>query len=82
MMAGTVYNSQYKEATRMSIGGGTDKGDVVHLYKGLSLSHQKECEVMPFVATWMDLEICHPERSESDREGGISYESIYIKYTQ
>ena len=28
---------------------------------------------MPFVATWMDLEICHPERSESDREGGISY---------
>ena len=53
----------------MSISGGMDKGDVVHLYKGLSLSHQKECEVMPFVATWMDLEICHPEEvSQTEKE--------------
>ena len=33
-----------------------DKEDVVHIYDGILLSHEKS-EIMPFAATWMDIEI-------------------------
>ena len=33
-----------------------DKEDVVHIYDGILLSHEKS-ELMPFEATWMDIEI-------------------------
>ena len=39
----------------MPINRGKDKG-VVHAYSGISLSHRKN-GMMPFAATWMDLEI-------------------------
>ena len=46
-----------------------DKEDVVHIYNGVLLSHKKN-EIMPFTATWTDLEIIilnevsQPEKDE------------------
>ena len=39
----------------MSINGGMGKEDVMHIYNGILLSHKKN-QIMPFVATGMDLE--------------------------
>ena len=39
----------------MSIDRGMDKEDVVHIYDGILLRHEKN-ETMPFEATCMDLE--------------------------
>ena len=39
----------------MSINRGMDKEDVVHIYNGILLSHEKN-EIVSFAATWMDLE--------------------------
>ena len=48
-----------------------DKEDVVHIYNGILLSHKKN-EIMPFVATQMDLEIIIVSETEKDKYHMIS----------
>ena len=46
--------------------------DVVHIYNGILLSHKKD-KIMPFAATWKDLEI----NVLSKLERQMSYDIIY-----
>ena len=52
-----------------------DKEDVVHIYDGILLSHEKS-EIMPFEATWMDLEIII--LSKISQKKTIPYDITYI----
>ena len=42
---------------------GMDKEDVVHIYDGILLSHQKK-KIRMFATTWMDLEIVILSKSD------------------
>ena len=55
--------------------------DVVHICNGISLS-QKKNEIMPFVATWMDLEIIllgEISQTEKDKYHIISLTCVIFK---
>ena len=72
----TIYNSQDMEATSISINRWMDKEEVVYIYNGILLSHKKN-EIMPFIATWMDLEIITLS-GISQRKTNISY-NLYVQ---
>ena len=44
-----------------------EKEDVVYIYSGILLSHKKNA-IMPFVATWLDLEIIILSEASQDGE--------------
>ena len=52
-----------------------DKKEVVCIYKGILLSPEKN-EIVPFIATWMDIEmiiLCEVSQREKDKYHMISY---------
>ena len=53
-----------------------DKEDVVHIYTEILFSHKKD-KIMPFVATWMDLDIIILS-AMTERERQIPYDITYI----
>ena len=54
-----------------------DKEDVVNIYNGILLSHETN-EIMPFVTTWMDLEITIMNEEISQRKTNI-YDTKYMQ---
>ena len=59
----------------MSLSRGMDKENVVHIYSRILLSHKKN-EIKAFAATWIDLEITIPSKSE--RETQTPHDTTYI----
>ena len=54
-----------------------DKEDVVHICNGIVLSHKKN-KIMPFIATWMDLEIIIlSEVSQTERQIYVEFKIPY-----
>ena len=64
----TIHNSQDMETIQMSIDRGLDSEEVVYIYHGILLSHKKD-DIMPFAATWMELEnLILSEMSQKDKD--------------
>ena len=54
----------------MSIDGGMDEGDAVHIYNGILLSHKKSKEknkIVPSAETWMGLSEGEVSKKENNK---------------
>ena len=69
----TIYNSQDVETTQVSMDRGMDKEDVVHMYNGILLSHQKEW----IHAICSNMDGPRDYHTKTDRERQISYDITY-----
>ena len=52
-----------------------DSDDVVHIHNGILLSYKKKNDIMPFAATWMELEtliLSEVSQKEKDKYHMIS----------
>ena len=63
----------------MFIDRGMDKEDVVYIYRTEDYSAIKKNEIMPFAATWMDLEMIIPSEV-SQKEKDKYYVMWNLKY--
>ena len=51
--------------------------DVVHIYHGILFIHRKN-EIMPFAATWIELEIIIPSEGSQKEKRQIPYDITYM----
>ena len=72
----TIHNSQDMGTTEVSTSRWMDK-DVVHVYKGIVLSHKKEYNIT--ICSNMDAARDYPaKRSKSEKERQIPYDTTYM----
>ena len=50
---------------------------MVHIYNAILLSHKKD-KIMPFAATWIQLESLILSKVKSEKERQIPYDTTYI----
>ena len=55
-----------------------DKENVVHIYSGILLSHNKN-EMMPFVATWMQLEVIILSEISQEEKNKTMWHHLHVK---
>ena len=79
----SIHNSQYMEKTQRSIDRRLDLEEVVYIHNGILLSHTKH-DIMPFAATWMELEtlmLSEVSQKEKDKHHAMSHIWNLIYYT-
>ena len=52
-----------------------DVEDVIYIYSRILLSHIKKNEILPFAATWMDLEGIMPSEISQRKTNTVGYHS-------
>ena len=74
----TIHKSQDMGTISVSIDWRMDKEDMVHIYNGILLSH-KNSKMMPFAATWMNLEITILTKKVQKRKTNTMWYHLYVE---